>query len=80
MSWEARRADGPAEGTLRIVLHSAVSGRSLAQVVEHRGPGRDIAYVTENPRSFYFVIESANIEWTVEVAEGVSAVRPRTGS
>jgi hypothetical protein len=78
VSWEARGAEGTGAGTLRIFLHSAVSGRQLAQAVDQRGPGRDVAYVSEDPRSFYLVIESANLDWSVEAAEGVAATRQAT--
>jgi hypothetical protein len=74
VTWQARSLS-PAAGTLRIVLHSDVSGRSLAPVVEQQGPGSGMKYLTEDPRSFFLVIESKNLEWAVEVAEGVPATR-----
>jgi hypothetical protein len=77
VTWEARGLSGDAEGTLRIVLHSDVSGRSLTPVVEHRGPGSGVNYITEDPRSFFLVIESDALAWSVEVAEGIAATRPR---
>jgi hypothetical protein len=43
--------------------------------VEHRGPGRDVAYVNEDPREFFLVIESTGLEWSVEVAEGIPATK-----
>jgi hypothetical protein len=73
--WEARGEAGAEPGALRISLHSAVSGRSLAVAVDHKGPGRNTTYITEDPRSFFLVIESTNVEWSVEVAEGVAATR-----
>jgi hypothetical protein len=78
ITWEARdKAGGNSAGTLRITLHSAVSGRPLAVTVDQRGPGRDVAHVVEDPRSFYLVIESTDLEWSVEIAEGIPAVRSR---
>ena len=62
-------------GTLRIVLHSDVSGRSLVPVVEHTGSGSGVKYVSEDPRSFFFVIEAEGVDWQVEVAEGMAATR-----
>jgi hypothetical protein len=62
-------------GILRIAVHSDVSGRELAVAVDHQGPGRDVAYVNEDPRSFYLVIDAKNLEWSVEVAEGVPATK-----
>jgi len=75
VTWEARNASSD-DSTLRIALHSDVSGRFLAQVVDHRGAGRDVAFVNEDPRAFFLVIESAKLDWSVEVAEGVAATRP----
>jgi len=75
VTWEARGAASPNAGTLRVSLHSDVSGRVLAPVVDHRGAGRDVTYVNEDPRSFYLVIESVTLDWSVEVAEGIPATR-----
>jgi len=73
VTWEARSVDTTRPGTLQIALHSDVSGRRLAVVLDRRGPGRDVVYVTEDPRSFYLLIESTDVEWSVDVAEGIAA-------
>lgn len=73
VNWETRSKAAPSEGTLRISVHSAVSGRHLARIVDHRGAGRDTAYLNEDPRGFYLVIESVGVDWAVEVAEGIPA-------
>jgi hypothetical protein len=75
VTWQARPASASDSGTLRISLHSDVSGRRLAVVVEHRGAGGDVAYVNEDPRAFFLVIEATGLEWSVDVAEGVAATR-----
>jgi hypothetical protein len=75
VSWEAKPAAAAGVGTLRVSLHSAVSGRLLAVPVDRRGAGRDVAYVTEDPRSFYLVIESTDLDWSVDAAEGIPATR-----
>lgn len=71
------RAEADTPATLRIVLHSDVSGRSLAPVVEHTGGGSGVKYISEDPRSFFFVIESNGVEWDIEVAEGLTAQREK---
>jgi hypothetical protein len=73
IAWEARDAPEPGQGRLTIAVHSAVSGRHLVDAVDHQGPGRDTAYVNEDPRGFFLVIEADGLEWKVEVAEGVPA-------
>jgi hypothetical protein len=75
VTWETRSSSAVATDSFRVSLHSDVSGRLLTHVVEHRGPGRDVAYVTEDPRSFFLVIESSGLDWSVGVAEGVTATR-----
>jgi hypothetical protein len=75
ITWEARSVSGANTGAFRIVLHSDVSGRPLLVAVDRRGPGKDVTYVTEDPRSFFLVIESDGLDWSVEIAEGIPARR-----
>ncbi|HJU44587.1 MAG TPA: hypothetical protein VJ691_17300 [Vicinamibacterales bacterium] len=72
LTWEAR---GSSKTPFKIFVHSDVSGRPLLTAVDRIGGGKDVTYVQEDPRSFFLVIESADLEWTVEVSEGVAGVR-----
>jgi hypothetical protein len=36
----------------------------------HRGVGRETAYVSDDPRTYYAVVESSNLDWTFTVQEG----------
>ncbi len=76
ITWEAHTTNADAD-TLRISVHSAVSGRVLVVAVDHHGAGRDVTYVSEDPRSFFLVIEATGVDWSVEVAEGIGASRKR---
>ena len=71
--WRADHEARPGDGTLRLTLHSAISGRPLAQLVDHRGAGADTAYVGEDPRVFYVVVDSAGLEWSFTIDEGAGA-------
>jgi hypothetical protein len=73
--WETRNEAAPDTGTFGVTVHSSVSGRPLLQAVEQRGVGRGTAYVSEDPREFYLVVESSNLEWSVTVEEGISATK-----
>jgi hypothetical protein len=73
LRWEARKETAAGAGTLRVTVHSAVSGRPLVVAVDHRGTGADFAYVNEDPREFYVVVESANLEWSLTAEEGFPA-------
>ena len=71
--WRADHEARPGDGSLRLTLHSAISGRPLAQLVDHRGAGADTAYVGEDPRVFYVVVDSAGLEWSFTIDEGAGA-------
>jgi hypothetical protein len=73
LTWEARNESRPGAGTFKVTVHSDVSGRSLLVAVDQKGVGRDTTYVYEDPRAFFLVIESANLDWTVTADEPVAA-------
>ena len=73
LRWETSHESPPGTGTFRVTLHSDVSGRPLLVAVDVRGVGRETTYVTEDPRSFFLAVESANLDWTVEAEEAVAA-------
>jgi hypothetical protein len=74
--WRTVRAGDNPDGSFRVVLHSSVSGRPLLTVVERGGPGDGEAHVSEDPREFFLVIESSNLEWSVTLDEAVRARGP----
>ena len=41
--------------------------------MDSKGARRDVAYVSEEARTFYVKVESANEDWKVTVDEGFSA-------
>jgi hypothetical protein len=67
--WETRNETSPGAGTFNVSLNSAVSGRILAQAVEHNGVGHDIAYVSVEPHFSYLVIESSGVDWSITAEE-----------
>jgi hypothetical protein len=71
--WQTSHEVRPGDGTFRLTLHSAISGRPLVQAVDHRGVGADTSYVSEDPRVFYVVVDSARIEWSFTIDEGIGA-------
>jgi hypothetical protein len=52
---------------------SSISGRLIQVVVDSQGASRDVAYVSEEARTFYLKVESANEDWKFTVDEGFSA-------
>ncbi len=72
MAWETRAGKDPGAGTFLLTLHSAISGRPLQVVVDHRGPGGATAYVNDDPRIFFAVVDASNLEWSFTVDEAIA--------
>jgi hypothetical protein len=66
--WEARNAS--ADAVLRVTVNSAISGRELALLVDHRGNGNETSYIRVDPHYSYLFIESKNLDWSMTVEEG----------
>jgi hypothetical protein len=75
LRWETTNEAAPGTGIFRVTVHSDVSGRPLVLAVDARGVGRETTYVSEDPRSFFLAVESANLDWTLAAEEGVAATR-----
>ena len=73
IEWEAKRMRAAAApGWLKIVVHSAISGRALAApVVDQRGEGKGTAYFSEEPRVFFMEVTSEDVDWKIAVSERV---------
>ena len=73
VEWEARQTPGvQTPGTLKIVFHSAISGRPLAApTVDHPGEGKGVAYFGEEPRVFFIAVTSDGVDWKISLSERV---------
>lgn len=69
LRWQTRNEMPAGAGAFKVTVHSAISGRPLVEAVDHKGAGSDITYVAEDPRTFYLVIDSSDLDWSVEVEE-----------
>ena len=71
--WEAK-ASGPtsSSGTLRLTIHSAISGRPLLVALDQKGPGKGTAFVGEDPRVFFAEVVSKELDWSFTVQERVN--------
>jgi hypothetical protein len=72
ISWDARGAPPPGGGTFKLTVHSGVSGRPLRQIADQRGEGKGSVMFEDDPRPYHFMVESANLEWTVTAEEIVT--------
>ena len=71
IKWETTHETAPGEGTFQIMVHSGVSSRPITLAVDHKGVGHDTAFVRDDPRPYYLVITSKNVDWSIRVEEGV---------
>lgn len=70
--WETRHEAAPGAGVFRLTAHSAISGRPLEQIVEHRGTGSGVGYVNQDPHVFYVAVESDHLDWAFSVEEAIT--------
>jgi hypothetical protein len=71
--WTAvNKEKGATGGHFRVAAHSAISGRFLEQAVDQDGPGSGVGFVNQDPRVFYFVVESDRLDWTFSVEEAIA--------
>ena len=70
VQWETRNETKPNTGAFKLTMNSAISGRPIMTAVDQRGVGRETAYVSDDPRTYYAVVESSNLDWTFTVQEG----------
>ena len=71
IKWETTHESSPGAGRFKVDVHSAISGRPLIAAVDYKGIGHDMTYVTEDPRLFYLVIDSSNVNWAITVEESI---------
>ena len=77
VSWETRNENPAGAGTFRLALHSGVSGRPIELITEERGPGKGTREVTDDPRPYNLMVDSANLDWWFSVEEIVAAPAER---
>jgi len=71
LAWEATDEAESGAGHLRVSLHSAISGRVVAEVVDAAGSASDTAYFASEPRVAYLLIESDRVGWRLTLEEGL---------
>jgi len=71
MHWRTKNEASKGAGTFKLILQSAISGRSLQEPVDETGQGEGTAYMADDPRAFQISVESANLDWSFTVEEAV---------
>jgi hypothetical protein len=67
--WETRNESPAGAGTFKLTLRSAISGRTIGVVADHKGTGAGMTDYDEGPRTYDFLVESANVDWSFRVEE-----------
>jgi hypothetical protein len=74
--WETGNESPPGAGTFKLTMRSAISGRTLQVVADHKGPGTGTADFDEGPRTYDFLVESINLDWKFKVEETTGSYVP----
>ena len=67
--WQTSNESPAGSGRFKLTLRSAISGRTLGIVADHIGVGTGTAEYDEGPRTYDFLVESANLDWSFRVEE-----------
>jgi hypothetical protein len=80
LSWSATNESRPGAGSVRVTLHSSISGRPLQTILDTPGVGEGSVEIGDEPRVAYLQIESSEIDWSVRLEEAVRGQPPEGGS
>jgi hypothetical protein len=75
IAWHTTNESAPGAGTFKLTLRSAISGRTIGVVTDTTGVGSGTAEYDEGPRTYDFLVESANVDWSFRVEETSGAYR-----
>jgi hypothetical protein len=67
--WQTSNESPTGGGRFKLTLRSAISGRTIGIVADTSGVGSGTAVYDEGPRTYDFLVESANLDWTFRVEE-----------
>ena len=74
--WETANESPAGSGRFKLTLRSAISGRTIGIVADHTGTGSGTAEYDDGPRTYDFLVESANVDWSFRVEETSGALVP----
>jgi hypothetical protein len=67
--WETKNESPAGAGRFKLTLRSAISGRTIGIVADHQGVGTGTSEFDDGPRTYDFLVESANVDWKFRVEE-----------
>ena len=78
--WQTTNESPAGAGTFKLTLRSAISGRTIGIVADVAGTSAGTADFDEGPRTYDFLVESANLDWTFRVEETSGEFSKGSGS
>lgn len=69
ISWQTTNEQPAGSGRFKLTLRSGVSGRTIAVVADHNGVGSGTLETDEGPRTYDFLVDSTNVDWSFRVEE-----------
>lgn len=69
IAWQTTNETPAGAGTFKLTLRSAISGRTIGIVADATGTGSGTTEFDEGPRTYDFLVESANVDWSFRVEE-----------
>jgi hypothetical protein len=69
ITWQTTNESPSGSGRFKLTLRSGVSGRTIAVVADHQGVGAGTIDTDEGPRTYDFLVDSANVDWSFKVEE-----------
>jgi hypothetical protein len=69
ITWQTANESPAGGGRFKLILRSGVSGRTIAIVADHKGVGTGTLDTDEGPRTYDFLVDSANVDWSFRVEE-----------
>lgn len=69
ITWQTTNESPSGRGRFKLTLRSAISGRTLGIVADHVGTGAGTVEYDEGPRTYDFLVESADVDWSFQVEE-----------
>jgi outer membrane biogenesis lipoprotein LolB len=73
ITWRTSNESPAGTGRFKLTLRSAISGRTLGIVADHAGAGTGTVEYDEGPRTYDFLVESTNVDWSFQVEETTGA-------
>ena len=73
ITWQTTNESPKGAGTFKLTLRSGVSGRTIGIVADRKGEATGAAEYDEGPRTYDFLVESANVDWSFRVEETTGA-------